>query len=186
MCGHRCSIVIETAGALCNAIVHMSVSIESTGESPAMAAKKLIAVASAGGHWVQLRRLSPAFEPYDTLYITTLPGTEPPSGHRPVEHIDDASRSEPFTLVKLTFQLLRIIWRFRPDVLITTGAAPGFIALRIGKFLGAKTIWIDSIANADHLSMSGKLARPVADLWLTQWEHLTAEHPGLQFFGKVI
>ncbi|PZU57358.1 MAG: UDP-N-acetylglucosamine--LPS N-acetylglucosamine transferase [Sphingobium sp.] len=155
-------------------------------ESGGKPRKKLIAIASAGGHWVQLRRLSPAFEPYDTQYITTLPGAEAPSGTRPVKWIADASRSEPFRLLKSALQMAFIILRFRPDVLITTGAAPGYMALQIGKLLGARTIWIDSIANADHLSMSGRLARRCSDLWLTQWEHLTELHPGLQFYGKVI
>lgn len=135
---------------------------------------------------MQLRRLSDAFAPYDTLYITTLGGAEPPSGARPVKWIEDASRAEPFKLIKSFFQLFFIIVRFRPDVMITTGAAPGFVALQIGKLLGARTIWIDSIANADDISMSGRLAKRVADLWLTQWEHLTDVHPGLQFYGKVI
>lgn len=156
------------------------------GNSSTPVAKRLMAVASGGGHWVQLRRLSPAFESYDVLYVTTFPGMEPPSGKRPVRLIEDASRSEPLKLIKAAFQLLSIIVRFRPHVLLSTGAAPGVMALQIGKLFGARTIWIDSIANADDLSMSGRLARPVADLWLTQWEHLTEAHPGLQFYGKVI
>ena len=29
-----------------------------------------------------------------------------------------------------------------------------------------------NIANTERLSLSGRLARPVADAWLTQWAHL--------------
>ena len=68
---------------------------------------------------------------------------------------------------------------------ISTGAAPGYFAIRIGRLLGAKTIWVDSIANAEELSMTGKLVQRHADVWLTQWEHLSRpEGPG--FAGAVL
>ncbi|MBZ0171717.1 MAG: hypothetical protein K8E66_05000, partial [Phycisphaerales bacterium] len=73
----------------------------------------------------------------------------------------------------------------RPGVIISTGAAPGYFAFRIGKLLGAHTVWIDSIANVERLSMTGELVRTHADLWLTQWEHL-ATPSGPSFRGSVI
>jgi hypothetical protein len=42
----------------------------------------------------------------------------------------------------------------------------------LGRLLGARTIWLDSIANAERISLSGRLVRPFASVWLTQWEHL--------------
>ena len=75
--------------------------------------------------------------------------------------------------------------RVRPDAVITTGAAPGYFALRLGRLFGARTIWIDSMANAEELSLSGQKARRHADLWLTQWEHL-AKPDGPQFLGSVL
>jgi hypothetical protein len=68
---------------------------------------------------------------------------------------------------------------------VTTGAAPGYWAIRFGKLIGARTIWIDSIANAEELSMSGRLASKVADVCLTQWPHLDGEH-GAQYAGSVL
>ncbi len=86
----------------------------------------------------------------------------------------------------LIAQLVRILVRERPDVVITTGSAPCLFALGIAKtFLRAKTIWIDSIANAERLSSSGAQARRVADVWLTQWEHL-ARPGGPNYWGAVL
>lgn len=70
-------------------------------------------------------------------------------------------------------------------MVLSTGAAPGYIAVRLGKLIGAKTIWIDSIANVEHLSMAGELAGQHADLWLTQWPHL-AKADGPHFHGAVL
>lgn len=77
------------------------------------------------------------------------------------------------------------MWCERPEVIISTGAAPGYLGLRIGKWFGARTIWIDSIANAEKLSLSGQLVRNCADLWLTQWPHL-ARQDGPLFRGSVL
>ncbi|EDY80443.1 hypothetical protein VDG1235_57 [Verrucomicrobiia bacterium DG1235] len=78
-----------------------------------------------------------------------------------------------------------LILRERPDTIVTTGAAPGYFAIRIGKLLNKRTIWVDSIANAEELSMSGTKAGKHADLWLTQWAHL--EKPaGPKFAGNVL
>jgi UDP-N-acetylglucosamine:LPS N-acetylglucosamine transferase len=73
----------------------------------------------------------------------------------------------------------------RPDVVISTGAAPGLLGLILGRLFGAKAIWIDSVANSEKLSMSGKIAGYVADLWITQWSHLSSKS-GPRHFGSVL
>ena len=78
-----------------------------------------------------------------------------------------------------------IVLRTRPHAVITTGAAPGYFALRLGRLVGARTAWVDSIANAGELSLSGKRAGRHADLWLTQWPDL-ASPEGPDFRGAVL
>jgi hypothetical protein len=70
-------------------------------------------------------------------------------------------------------------------VIISTGAAPGYFAVRLGRLLGAKSIWLDSIANVERVSMTGELVGPKADLWLTQWPHL-ALPTGPRYEGAVL
>lgn len=147
---------------------------------------RILAVASAGGHWVQLARLSEAFDGSDALYVTTVAGQTAPTGDRAVAKISDGSRNEPWRLLAAGLQLGLLMLRFRPQAVITTGAAPGYVALRLGKLLGCRTVWLDSIANAEELSMSARLARRYADLWLTQWEDLSRKTPGLDYWGQVL
>jgi hypothetical protein len=147
---------------------------------------RMLAVASAGGHWVQLRRLAPLLGEHDTCYVTTLAGVALPADERPPIIIPDASRNAPVRLILVWLRLLLVIIRFRPDVIVTTGAAPGLMALQIGKLLRAHTIWIDSIANSEELSMSGQIAGRFADLWVTQWPHLAETQPSLQYLGAVL
>lgn len=147
--------------------------------------KRVLAIASGGGHWTQLARLSEAFERFDTLYVTTIDGVEAPSGFRPVQCVEDASRSSPARFARLAVQLVGIFRRFRPQVIVTTGAAPGLAALIFGKLAGCRTVWIDSIANGSSLSMSGRLAARWSDLLLTQWEELASPSTGARYFGRV-
>jgi UDP-N-acetylglucosamine:LPS N-acetylglucosamine transferase len=147
---------------------------------------RILAVASAGGHWVQLARLSEAFADSDTLYVTTVAGETAPSGNRSVAKISDASRNKPWRVMLAALQLATLMLRFRPNAVVTTGAAPGYIALRLAKLRGCRTVWLDSIANAEEISMSARLARPYADLWLTQWEELSRKTHGLQYWGQVL
>ena len=98
--------------------------------------------------------------------------------------IRDVSRRDRLGFVVLIGQLVRILPRERPDVVITTGSAPCLFALGLAKtFLRASTIWIDSIANVERLSSSGAQARRVADVWLTQWEHLGPRPGGAGLLG---
>ncbi|MES2260816.1 MAG: UDP-N-acetylglucosamine--LPS N-acetylglucosamine transferase [Pseudomonadota bacterium] len=138
-------------------------------------AKKILAVASGGGHWVQLLRLRPAFEGLDVAYVTVQASYAAQVPGRRFYAVCDATRWSRWDLIKMMAQVSWIVLRERPDVVVTTGAAPGVVALRMGKWLGAKTIWLDSIANVEQMSMSGQRVRGFADLWLTQWPHLAAD-----------
>ncbi len=146
---------------------------------------KVLAVSSGGGHWVELLRLLPAFEEHalhfvtvNETYVRDVPGHE-------FSTVRDATRWNPLGLLVVIWQVFGLVRASRPDIVVSTGAAPGVLALAIGRLFGARTIWVDSIANVDELSRSGQLAGYVADLWLTQWENLAGEG-GPEYAGKVL
>ena len=129
--------------------------------------------------------MRPAWDGCQITYASTMAGLAADIGKEASERgqpvpayvlLPEANRWQKLRLVWLLVRTLWLLVRLRPDVIVTTGAAHGYFALRIGRWFGAKTIWIDSIANADELSLSGKRVGPFADVWLTQWEHLA--HPG--------
>jgi len=150
------------------------------------ARKRVLFVASAGGHWIQLCRLASELNYEQAHYATTLKGAKAPTGTQKVSIVPDASRSNPFKLVALGARLFWLMVRVRPHVVITTGAAPGLLAIGMAKLIGAKTVWIDSLANSEVVSLSGRMAERYADLWLTQWPHLEASLPRLRYMGSVL
>ncbi len=146
---------------------------------------KVLAVASGGGHWVQLRRLAPAFEGADVAYLTVEPSYRPEVGNARFHLVVDATRWNKVKLLRMLAQIAWVIAKERPDVVISTGAAPGYFAIRLGKIAGARTMWIDSIANVEQLSLSGQKIMKHADRCLTQWQHLAADG-GPEFAGAVL
>ena len=148
--------------------------------------KKILAIASGGGHWTELMRLRELFNGHDVVFVGVKPFYRSDVDPHQFYAVPDVSRLHSKWLIAvLIVKLLFILIKERPSVVITTGSAPGMFALCLGKLLGARTVWIDSIANVEEMSLSGRKARLFADLWLTQWSHLSDTH-GPTFFGNVL
>jgi len=146
---------------------------------------RILAVASGGGHWVQLLRLRPAFHGAHVSYASVDPAlTADVAGHR-FYAFPDANRERKLALFRQVIAIAWIVLRVRPDVIVSTGASCGYVAIRIGRMLGARTLFIDSIANAERLSLSGQLACRHANLMLTQWPHLSGTE-GARYRGSVL
>jgi hypothetical protein len=147
-------------------------------------APRVLAIASAGGHWEQLMLLRSAFDGCDLQLASTLPGLgDFESG--PVHLVPDCNRNEKVRSLKASLSILLLLLKVRPSVVVTTGALPGLIAILIAKRMGARTIWVDSVANAEEMSLAGKKARAHADLWLSQWPEV-ARLEGASYAGSVL
>ena len=136
---------------------------------------KVLAIASPGGHWIQLNKIcNPLDDRFDMVYIT--PGSQYATNakkSRKVLTITDASADSKHKLIPLALQLLYIFIKERPTAIISTGAAPGAIAFLLAKPLSIKTIWVDSIANVSQISRSGRMVKKHADKVITQWQSLS-------------
>ena len=147
---------------------------------------RVMAVASCGGHWVQLRKLSMVLEKNDIAYVTVSEDYRQEVSGARFYSVIDANLSDKLKLLLLAFQMAVVVIRERPEVVISTGAAPGFLALFWSRLLfGSRTVWIDSIANSERLSASGRQAGRFSDLWLTQWKHLRSDG-GPRYEGSIL
>ena len=145
----------------------------------------VLAISSPGGHWVELTRLFPAFEGRSVEYAATDAGRaiDVPGGRLHV--LADANMRTPWRLVVCAWQVLGLVLRFRPRVIVTTGAAPGFLAVLLGQVVGARCVWLDIFGLVDRMTLSGRMAKPFADLYLVQWPHL-ARPNGPHYRGSLL
>jgi hypothetical protein len=146
---------------------------------------RVLAVASGGGHWVQLMRMRPAFDGCDVHYASVDPSAAATVAPAPLHVYPDANKDTKLRLALAALRLLWIVLMLRPDVVVSTGAAGGYLAIRFARLLGARTMFVDSIANARRLSVSAELARGIADRVLSQWPAV-ARATGTEFRGAVI
>ena len=134
--------------------------------------KRVLAVASGGGHWDELMLLRPTLERYDVQYVTTDTAFAQQHGITAAERLPDCNRHKPLRALYCGVCAVWILLKHRPHVVISTGAALGFMCLLFGRMLGARTLWIDSVANGEELSMCGKLSMTIAHQCRVQWEDL--------------
>lgn len=146
---------------------------------------RLLAIASGGGHWVQLLRLRPAFAGFDVAYVSMFDSyAATVTGHR-YYTVPDASRFDKLAFLKVFARALWIMLRERPHAIVTTGSAPMLSFILLGRLIGARTLWIDSIANSERMSSSGRLARKLAHRVVSQWPEV-ARAEGVECWGAVI
>ncbi len=146
--------------------------------------KKIFAAASIGGHWKQLLRITKPLENrFEIVYASTHPKCATMTDGSTFYLMSDFNRQDAWRMIPAFFRLLRIIRHEHPDAVLTTGAAPGLVCVLAGWLLRYKTIWVDSIANAEHLSASGRIARRFASRVYTQWPDLAQED--IVFAGTV-
>ena len=152
---------------------------------------KICVGASAGGHMSQLMKLLGASENWPerpSSYITTLPQlAEKFEQFGPTYVIRECGRlSNPVKTGAVFLEALSIVFKERPDVVITTGSGSLALVCISAKLLGAKVVWIDSIANVEKFSMSGAMVRLFADLFLTQWPQLAQKYRNAEYVGTLL
>lgn len=146
---------------------------------------RIVAVASGGGHWIELWRLRAAFEGQEIVWVSTFENYA--SEVEPARYyaIGDATRFDRFKHFKILIRAFYIMLRERPDAVITTGSAPALGFILIGRLMGAKTLWIDSIAQPEKLSTSGSIAKRIAHTTVSQWPE-AAKAEQIECWGAVL
>lgn len=153
---------------------------------------KLVVGASAGGHANELELLlhaaKGAWPVEPSAFVTTLQITADGFARhgRPVYVIGEADRRKPLEAIGVLFRTLRLALQVRPSAVVTTGSMPLMVFCIWSKLLGARIVWIDSVAQVDRMSVSGRVMSRVADLCLVQWPDLVDKHKGVEYSGEVM
>ncbi|MEY2396927.1 MAG: hypothetical protein QOJ00_101 [Actinomycetota bacterium] len=153
---------------------------------------KLLVGASAGGHAndmkALLERAAELWPVAPVAYVTTAETWADDlrdSGMR-VYVIREADRRTPFRAMQSAVQSLRVIMRERPDAVVTTGAMPMAIMCVWARMLRAKVVWVDCISQTEVLSLSGRAAKRLSHLTLTQWPEIATRTRGVEYAGEVL
>lgn len=141
-----------------------------------------------GGHFIEMTRLLDAFKGHDYFFVTYKSEARINLKNAYFIKFEEKGLRAKIMLIKTIINAFRILIKEKPDVIVSTGG--GEIAVPfsyIGKILGAKIIFIETLARITTPSAGGKLVYPVADLFLVQWESLLSQYgKKAKYWGKVV
>lgn len=117
-----------------------------------------------------------------TIYVKNFKGV-----------IDPASLPSPliwiyafFYIINMMIPSFQIIRQERPDVIVSTGGPVTIPLSYIGKLLGVRIIYIESLTRINSPSLTGRFIYPITDLFLVQWESMLVYYKKAKYWGKVI
>lgn len=147
---------------------------------------RVLLVASSGGHLTQLMCLRRWWAGHERLWVTfdTTDAVSKLAGEQVVWAHHPTTRSVP-NLARNTVLAWRTLSRFRPDVVITTGAGVAVPFFWLHRHFAAATVYLEVFDRIDSPTLTGRLCRPVTDLFLAQWPEQQRSYPAAVLLGQV-
>lgn len=88
-------------------------------------------------------------------------------------------------LIKNTFLAIKILRKEKPDLIISTGAAPAIPFFYLGKLFGAKLIYIEVFDRIDKYTVTGKIVYPITDKFIVEWDEMKKVYPKAINLGSI-
>ena len=154
--------------------------------------KKVLFISSTGGHLNELLQLSPLFEKYDYHIITekdeSTKSLKDKYGEK-IMYLPYGTRQKLFRYIfiytYLCFKTIYLYFKLRPKYIVTTGTHTAGPMCYLGKLFGSKIIYIETFANRNRKTATGRLIYPIADLFIVQWEELLKLYPKAVYGGAI-
>jgi UDP-N-acetylglucosamine:LPS N-acetylglucosamine transferase len=140
---------------------------------------RLLLVASSGGHFRALLQLEPFWGLHRRTWVTFATPTtgQELAGENDVVWAHSPTNRNLPNLLRNAVLAFRLLRRRRPDVILTTGAGVAVPFLILGRLMGIRTVFIESITRTETLSLSARLALPFLDVLYVHWPRLQIRYP---------
>ena len=149
---------------------------------------KVLLVGSSGGHLTHLMCLSAWWGEHEREWVTfdTADAVSKLASEQVTYAYSPTTRNV-VNLVRNALLAVRVLRRFRPDVIVSTGAGSAVPFFWFRRLAGpqARTVYLEVIDRVDSPTLTGRLCRPVTDLFCVQWPEQQAFYPDSVLVGKV-
>ncbi len=152
----------------------------------------IIFVSSTGGHLSEMLELKDMFNKYDYHIITEKTKSNTPLIDKYPDRVDfllygtkHNLLSYPFIALFNCFKSLKYYLQYKPKYIITTGAHTAAPLCIIGHFFGSKIIYIETFANMETKTMTGKYTYRFADKFIVQWKNMKELYPEAEYNGWI-
>ena len=160
-----------------------------------MKKKKVMFISSTGGHLEELTQLKEMFSKYDYHIVTEKTKSNLSLTIKYPNRVSfliygsyttlKKKITYPFKLLLNCFKSVFIYIKVRPKYIVSTGAHTAGPMCCIGKIFGSKIIYIETFANSNTKSKTGKIVYKFADLFIVQWEELLKLYPNAVYGGWI-
>lgn len=154
--------------------------------------KKVIFIASAGGHLNELLQLEPLFKEYDYHIVTEkikVTTSLKLKYNDKISFLPFGSRHKLFIyFFKFTYCIIKsfiIYIKIKPSAIVTTGTHTAVPLCLIAKLFGKRIIFIETFANQSTRTLSGRIIYPIADVFIVQWEDMIKLYPKAIYGGWI-
>lgn len=157
-----------------------------------MEKKKVLFISSTGGHLKELLQLKKLFKKYNSYIITEKTDQTIKMKEEYQDKIKymifgtkDHMLTYPFKLLDNCFLSLYYYIKIRPKYIVTTGVHTAGPMCCLGKIFGSKVIYIETMANTNKKTHTGRLLYPIVDLFIVQWESMLEIYPKAVYGGWI-
>ena len=147
---------------------------------------RVMLICCQGGHFMQMLALRSAWDDLPRVWVTTRAADTEALLH------DEHAIYAYVPTARSIKNMLRNLWlaaivvrRHRPDVLLATGGGVTVPLFVMGKLMGARLIYVESLTRVDKPSLTGKLVYPLVDRFFVQWAE-AATRPRMEFVGNLL
>lgn len=147
---------------------------------------KICLVGSSGGHLTHLYMLKPIWSVNERFWVTfdkedarsLLKDEKVYSCYFPTNR-------NIFNLIRNTFLAFKVLFKEKPDLVISSGAAVAVPFFYIAKIMRKKLIYIEVFDRVNKHTLTGKLVYPITDVFIVQWEEMKKIYPKAVNLGSI-
>ena len=146
--------------------------------------KKVLFISSTGGHLTELMKFEPIFKNYNYYIITERDMSTEYLNNKyknRVKFLPYCTRSKFFRYIFIySYVILKSIYLFfiiNPDIIVSTGTHTTVPMCYLGKIFNKKVIYIETYANKNRKTLTGRIVYPIADLFIVQWNEMKKLYP---------
>jgi UDP-N-acetylglucosamine:LPS N-acetylglucosamine transferase len=151
------------------------------------APQRILLVASPGGHLLQMLALRPAWQDLERRWVSL--GTTD-AIHLLADEDKVFAHGPTVRNIPNLFRNLWLAWAtvgaFKPDVILSTGAALAVPFFIVGRLRGARLVYVESFTRVHRPALSGRLVYPLADVFFVQWPSATRRRRRAIYAGSVV
>ncbi len=149
---------------------------------------KICLVSSPGGHLFHLIKLKKWWSKYPHFWISknSIDSKTMIGNKEEIYYANFPEQRNIINFIKNLVLAIKIIYREKPDIIISSGAgiAPPFFL--VGKLLGSKLIFVEIYDFIKYPTLSGKMIYPFADLFIVQHKQQLKSYPNAVMVGNIL